>query len=103
MLEKSEGESNTLTKFENQAFKAIAGGDREKAQELLHSVAYHEAKGAIMTPLLEFFQEISRRSDAELANPVARQANLNRSYYAVIVALLLRVLGDEFLGKSGHA
>ena len=103
LLEKSEDESNLLTKLENEAFEAIANGDREKAQELLHSVAYHEAKGAIMTPLLEFFQEINRRSDAELANLVARQANLNRSYYAVIVVLLLLVLGDAVLGRSRHA
>lgn len=103
LLERSEDESNALTNLENEAFEAIQADDREKAQELLHSDAYHQAKEAIMLPLLEFFREIDRRSAAELADRVERQKNLNLVFAAVIVALLLLVGSRLALGTKNRA
>lgn len=102
LLERSEDESNALTNLENEAFESIRAGDREKAQELLHSDAYHQAKEAIMLPLLEFFREIDRRSAAELVDRVERQTGLNLAFAAVIVALFLLVGSRLALGTRNR-
>ncbi len=89
LLERSENESNALTALENEAFEAVRAGDREKARELLHSDAYHQAKAAIMSPLLEFFQKTDERLTAQLERRMEQQGRLNMFFFMAAVPLLI--------------
>lgn len=88
LLTTAENESNLLTQLENQAFAAVAGGDRQTAQELLHGADYHQAKAQIMLPLLLFFQAIDKRTADDVAEQLRERQDLNR-YMLATIALLL--------------
>ena len=87
-LAASEDESNLLTGLENQAFAAVANGDRETAKELLYAADYHRAKAQIMQPLLHFIETIDRRTAAHVAERLQRRQDLNRYMLATIAMLL---------------
>ena len=100
MLEAAEDESNLLTEMENDAFAAVAAGDLDDAQQLLHSPAYHQAKADIMLPIQRFVQAMEQRTSAEIAALLARQDRLNRVFLATVAALVVLVAVALAMGLS---
>ena len=100
MLEAAEDESNLLTQMENDAFAAVAAGDLDAAQQLLHSPAYHQAKAEIMLPIQRFVQAMEQRTSAEMAALLARQDRLNRVFLATVAALIVLVVMALAMGLS---
>ena len=100
MLEAAEDESNLLTQMENDAFAAVAAGDLDAAQQLLHSPAYHQAKAEIMLPIQRFVQAMEQRTSAEVAALLARQDRLNRVFLATVAALVVLVAMALAMGLS---
>lgn len=100
MLEAAEDESNLLTEMENDAFAAVAAGDLDVAQQLLHSPAYHQAKADIMLPIQRFVQAMEQRTSAEIAALLARQDRLNRVFLATVAALVVLVAVALAMGLS---
>ena len=100
MLEAAEDESNLLTEMENDAFAAVAAGDLDGAQQLLHSPAYHQAKADIMLPIQRFVQAMEQRTSAEIAALLARQDRLNRVFLATVAALVVLVAVALAMGLS---
>ena len=100
MLEAAEDESNLLTEMENDAFAAVAAGDLDAAQQLLHSPAYHQAKADIMLPIQRFVQAMEQRTSAEIAALLARQDRLNRVFLATVAALVVLVAVALAMGLS---
>ena len=100
MLEAAEDESNLLTEMENEAFAAVAAGDLDVAQQLLHSPAYHQAKADIMLPIQRFVQAMEQRTSAEIAALLARQDRLNRIFLATVAALVVLVAVALAMGLS---
>ena len=88
LLTAAEDESNQLTVLENRAFVSVRNGDRQAAQELLHSAEYHQAKARIMRPLLRFFEAVDAQTATQVADLVQRKRDMNRYVLAAIVALL---------------
>ena len=88
LLTVAEDESNQLTVLENTAFDAVLDGDRQAAQELLHSAEYHQAKARIMLPLFRFFEAVDARTATQVADLVQRKRDMNRYVLATIVTLL---------------
>ena len=100
LLEAAEDESNLLTEMENDAFAAVAAGDLDGAQQLLHSPAYHQAKADIMLPIQRFVQAMEQRTSAEIATLLARQDRLNRVFLATVAALVVLVAVALAMGLS---
>lgn len=100
LLEAAEDESNLLTEMENDAFAAVAAGDLDGAQQLLHSPAYHQAKADIMLPIQRFVQAMEQRTSAEIAALLARQDRLNRVFLATVAALVVLVAVALAMGLS---
>lgn len=89
LLERTEEESKAVSQMENAALTAMHGGDQAKARELLYSGEYLRAKEMAMLPMLEFFLELGRRSDAEVERRLAEQERLNTYFGTVILFLFL--------------
>lgn len=100
MLEAAEDESNLLTEMENDAFAAVAAGDLDAAQQLLHSPAYHQAKADIMLPIQRFVQAMEQRTSAEIAALLERQDRLNRVFLGTVAALVVLVAVALAMGLS---
>lgn len=91
LLTESETASNELTTLENMAFTAIRDGDLQAAQQLLHSVAYHQAKAQIMLPIQRFIEAMESRTATEIESLAVRQDNLNRRFLAATSVLIALV------------
>lgn len=87
MLERSEEQSKAVSQIETDALAAMHGGDQAKARELLYSMEYLRAKEMAMLPMLEFFLELGRRSDAEVERRLGEQERLN-TYFGIVILLL---------------
>ena len=96
MLAESEAESNALTKLENDAFAAVRQGDLQKAQALLHSDAYHQAKAKIMLPIRHFVQAMENRTAAEVQRLTREQGKLHR-YALGTTTVLLAFVGTALV------
>lgn len=90
-LRRSEEQSEAVTQMESEALNAVHDGDPAKAMKLLYSIEYLRAKELAMLPMLEFFLELGRRSDAEVARRLEDQEQLNTYFGTVILLLFLLV------------
>lgn len=97
LLRRSEEESKAVSQIETAALAAMTEGDQEKARELLYSMDYLRAKEMAMLPMLEFFLELGRRSDAEVEHRQEVQERLNSYFGTVILLLFLLVFSGLLL------
>lgn len=89
LLNRTEEQSEPVSRMENEALAAMHDGDQAKARELLYSMEYLQAKEVGMLPMLEFFLELGRRSDTEVQRRLAEQERLNTYFGTVILFLFL--------------
>lgn len=100
MLERSEDQSKAVSQIETDALTAMHEGDQAKARELLYSMEYLRAKEMAMLPMLEFFVELGRRSDAEVERRLGDQELLNTYFGVVILILFLLVFSGLMIRVS---
>ena len=100
MLERSEEQSKAVSQIETDALTAMHEGDQAKARELLYSMEYLRAKEMAMLPMLEFFVELGRRSDAEVERRLGEQELLNTYFGVVILILFLLVFSGLMIRVS---
>lgn len=100
MLERSDEESKAVSQIETDALTAMHEGDQAKARELLYSMEYLRAKEVAMLPMLEFFVELGRRSDAEVERRLGEQELLNTYFGVVILILFLLVFSGLMIRVS---
>lgn len=89
LLQRTEEQSADVSRMENEAMAAMHDGNQAKAREVLYSIEYLQAKEMGMLPMLEFFLELGRRSDAEVERRLAEQEQLNTYFGTVILFLFL--------------
>lgn len=100
MLERSEEQSKAVSQIETDALTAMHEGDQARARELLYSMEYLRAKEMAMLPMLEFFVELGRRSDAEVERRLGEQELLNTYFGVVILILFLLVFSGLMIRVS---
>ena len=98
LLKRTEEASESVTQMERAALAAMRDGNQSQAQGLLYSEEYLVAKEAAMLPLLEFFLELGRRSDAEVESRHNEQERLNLYFGTVILLLFLLVFSGLLVG-----
>ena len=99
LLQQSKTNSDRLAAIEHAAM-ALAGpgadaAARAQASRMLNDAAYHQAKAAVMRPIMQFQFQLEQRTGASVRD-AERHARWTRLLFllagALVVALLLRVL-----------
>ncbi|BCH34660.1 methyl-accepting chemotaxis protein [Mesorhizobium sp. L-8-10] len=106
LLQEAQKRSDALVNLEVQAMDAVKGIVRDgagketgrtapdlgRAQELLYSAGYHEAKASVMKPVDAFFEAIETRTAAEVAGAQGKVHMANLAMIGLGLLLLASVI-----------
>jgi methyl-accepting chemotaxis protein len=98
LIEEAKNKSDALIAIEDQAMKAVATSDLERARNLMFSDDYDRNKAVIMKPLAAFQQQMAARAAREVADAGTAAATATYGADALIALTCFGFAGILFFG-----